>query len=61
MYGQTSMINAKIHEQLGLPPGKQKLQFGSTFIKDSNTLAFCNIGSGATLTLGLKERGGRKK
>ncbi|XP_015795989.1 splicing factor 3A subunit 1 [Tetranychus urticae] len=56
-----SVIKAKIHEQLGLPPGKQKLQFGSTFIKDSNTLAFCNIGSGATLTLGLKERGGRKK
>lgn len=72
MHGQTlsftlplkdmvSVIKAKIHEQVGLPPGKQKLQFGNTFLKDSNTLAYFNIGPGSVLLLGIKERGGRKK
>ncbi|XP_074593531.1 splicing factor 3a subunit 1 [Brevipalpus obovatus] len=56
-----SVIKVKIHELTGLPPGKQKLQFGSVFIKDSNSLALCNIGPGSLLQLGIKERGGRKK
>lgn len=72
MHGQTlnftlplkdmvSVIKAKIHEQLGLPASKQKLQFGNVFLKDSCTLAFCNIGPSSVLQLGIKERGGRKK
>ena len=31
------------------------------FVKDSNTLAFYNFMSGATVQLQMKERGGRKK
>ena len=58
---QVSVIKAKIHEEIGMPPGKQKLQYEGIFIKDSNTLAYYNIGNGATIVLGLKERGGRKK
>ena len=33
----------KIHEETGMPPGKQKLQMENIFFKDSNTLAFYNI------------------
>ena len=31
------------------------------FIKDTNTLAYYNVGNGAIMQLQLKERGGRKK
>ncbi|RWS31181.1 splicing factor 3A subunit 1-like protein [Leptotrombidium deliense] len=56
-----SVIKVKIHEQIGMPPGKQKLQYEGMFIKDSSTLAFYNISKGGIIVLGLKERGGRKK
>lgn len=56
-----SVIKAKIHEVVGMPPGKQKLQYEGMFIKDSNTLAFYNVTNGGIVVLGLKERGGRKK
>ncbi|XP_067668846.1 splicing factor 3A subunit 1-like [Haliotis asinina] len=56
-----SVIKAKLHESLGMPAGKQKLQYEGIFIKDSNTLAFYNFLNGATVSLALKERGGRKK
>ncbi|XP_022179803.1 splicing factor 3A subunit 1-like [Myzus persicae] len=56
-----STIKTKIHELTGMPPGKQKLQCDGLFFKDSNTLAYYNIGPGSTIHLQLKERGGRKK
>jgi len=56
-----SVVKTKIHEQTGMPPGKQKLQYDGIFVKDSNSLAFYNMTNGAVVTLGLKERGGRKK
>ncbi|XP_017474571.1 PREDICTED: splicing factor 3A subunit 1-like [Rhagoletis zephyria] len=56
-----SVVKAKIHELTNMPPGKQKLQYEGIFVKDSNSLAFYNIPSGASIILGLKERGGRKK
>lgn len=56
-----STLKGKIHEQIGMPPGKQKLQYEGIFVKDSNTLAYYNIANGSTFLLGLKERGGRKK
>jgi len=56
-----SVLKAKLNETLGLPAGKQKLQFEGMFIKDSNSLAFYNFLHGATVQLQLKERGGRKK
>ncbi|KPM05088.1 splicing factor 3A subunit 1-like protein [Sarcoptes scabiei] len=56
-----SVVKAKIHELTNLPPGKQKLQLEGVFLKDQNSLAYYNLPQGASLTLGLKERGGRKK
>ncbi|XP_034941201.1 splicing factor 3A subunit 1 [Chelonus insularis] len=54
-------IKARIHEQTGMPPGKQKLQFEGMFFKDNNTLAYYNLVSGNVINLLPKERGGRKK
>lgn len=54
-------VKSRISEQIGMPAGKQKLQFEGMFVKDSNSLAFYNVPNGATMVLGLKERGGRKK
>ncbi|RWS06912.1 splicing factor 3A subunit 1-like protein [Dinothrombium tinctorium] len=56
-----SVIKVKIHELIGMPPGKQKLQYEGMFIKDSCTLAYYNIAKGGIIVLGLKERGGKKK
>jgi len=57
-----SVLKSKINEAVGLAPGKQKLRLTEgLFFKDSNSLAFYNVGSGATVYLSLKERGGRKK
>jgi splicing factor 3A subunit 1 len=56
-----SVIKTQINDQLGIPPGKQKLQYEGMFIKDSSSLAFYNVGNGSTIVMGLKERGGRKK
>lgn len=56
-----SVLKAKLHEELGMPPGKQKLQYEGMFVKDSNTLAYYNLGPNATIMLQVKERGGRKK
>ncbi|XP_058793939.1 splicing factor 3A subunit 1 [Phymastichus coffea] len=56
-----STIKVKIHEQTGMPPGKQKLQYEGMFFKDNNTLAYYNLTSGSVVTLLPKERGGRKK
>ena len=56
-----SVIKAKIHDALGMPAGKQKLQLEGLFIKDSNTLAFYNVAPTSCVQLQIKERGGRKK
>ncbi|XP_037499936.1 splicing factor 3A subunit 1 [Rhipicephalus sanguineus] len=56
-----SVLKAKLHEELGMPPGKQKLQYEGMFVKDSNTLAYYNLGPNSTIVLQVKERGGRKK
>ncbi|KAL8625577.1 splicing factor 3a, subunit 1 [Nucella lapillus] len=56
-----SVLKAKLNESLGMPAGKQKLQYEGIFVKDSNTLAFYNFMSGAMVQLQMKERGGRKK
>eukprot|EP00057_Strongylocentrotus_purpuratus_P034401 XP_795042.3 PREDICTED: splicing factor 3A subunit 1 [Strongylocentrotus purpuratus] len=58
---QVSVIKAKLHEQLGIPAGKQKLQHESLFIKDSNSLGFYNFMHGTVVQLQLKERGGRRR
>lgn len=44
-----------------MPASKQKLQIAGSgvFLKDL-TLAYYNLGNGATLLLSSKERGGRK-
>lgn len=54
-------MKALIHEQTGMPPGKQKLQYEGMFFKDNNTLAYYNLASGNVINLLPKERGGRKK
>ncbi|XP_046387283.1 splicing factor 3A subunit 1 [Ischnura elegans] len=56
-----SVIKAKVHEETGMPPGKQKLHWEGIFFKDSNSLAYYNILPGTVINLQLKERGGRKK
>ncbi|XP_065902944.1 splicing factor 3A subunit 1-like [Dysidea avara] len=56
-----SVIKARVADELGMPTGKQKLQIGMLFIKDSNSLGFYNVTSSTMVQLGLKERGGRKK
>jgi len=47
-----------------MPTGKMKVSFTATGIflnKDNASLAFYNVGPGAQLQLGIRERGGRKK
>lgn len=56
-----SVLKAKIHEDTGMPPGKQKIQMENIFFKDSNTLAYYNIYPNTIVHLQVKERGGRKK
>lgn len=58
---QVSVIKAKMHEETGMPPGKQKLHIENIFFKDSNTLAYYNIYPNCVVHLQIKERGGRKK
>lgn len=56
-----STVKTKIQESVGMPPGKQKLQYEGMFVKDTNSLAFYNMVNGSVIQLQLKERGGRKK
>lgn len=58
---EVSVIKAKIHDETGMPGGKQKLQLDGLFMKDSNSLAFYNMTSRSVINLQVKERGGRKK
>jgi len=55
-------LKEKIKEQTGVPANKQKLQGGSRpILRDDQTFASYNLTSGAVLTLGIKERGGKNK
>uniref|UniRef100_A0A1A9Z7E6 Splicing factor 3A subunit 1 n=1 Tax=Glossina pallidipes TaxID=7398 RepID=A0A1A9Z7E6_GLOPL len=56
-----SLLKSKIQEETGMPPAKQKISYEGMFFKDSNTTAYYNLLSGATVHLQIKERGGRKK
>ena len=45
-----------------MPQNKQKLKApGISILKDGNSLAYYNIRPGTAVSLGMKERGGRKK
>ncbi|KAJ6845163.1 putative splicing factor 3A subunit 1 [Iris pallida] len=54
-------LKEKIAGEVQLPANKQKLSGSAGFLKDNLTLAYYNIGPGETLTLALRERGGRKR
>ncbi|KAK5650904.1 hypothetical protein RI129_001933 [Pyrocoelia pectoralis] len=54
-------LKAKVQEDTAMTPAKQKLFYDGMFFKDSNTLAYYNITTGAVIQLQIKERGGRKK
>ncbi|OAY79698.1 putative splicing factor 3A subunit 1 [Ananas comosus] len=54
-------LKEKIAGEVQLPSNKQKLSARAGFLKDNLTLAYYNIGPGDTVTLALRERGGRKK
>lgn len=54
-------LKEKIAGEVQLPANKQKLSGKAGFLKDNMSLAHYNVGSGETLTLSLRERGGRKK
>ncbi|CAL9169951.1 probable splicing factor 3A subunit 1 isoform X2 [Musa acuminata AAA Group] len=54
-------LKEKIAAEVQLPANKQKLSGRAGFLKDNLTLAYYNIGPGETLTLALRERGGRKR
>ncbi|XP_040583931.1 splicing factor 3A subunit 1 [Lepeophtheirus salmonis] len=56
-----AVLKAQLSERIGMPTGKQKLQMGNTFFKDSNTLGFYNLSPASIINLQVKERGGRKK
>ncbi|XVF85640.1 hypothetical protein PTKIN_Ptkin17bG0132500 [Pterospermum kingtungense] len=54
-------LKEKIAGEIQLPANKQKLSGKAGFLKDNMTLAYYNVGAGETLTLSLRERGGRKR
>ncbi|KAF5178337.1 Splicing factor 3a subunit [Thalictrum thalictroides] len=56
-----SSVKEKIAGEVQLPANKQKLSGRAGFLKDNMSLAYYNIGAGETLTLALRERGGRKR
>jgi splicing factor 3A subunit 1 len=56
-----SILKSKIQEETDMPPAKQKISYEGIFFKDSNSVAYYNLLSGATIQLQVKERGGRKK
>nr|KYP75357.1 putative splicing factor 3 subunit 1 [Cajanus cajan] len=54
-------LKEKIAGEIQLPANKQKLSGKPGFLKDNMSLAHYNVGGGETLTLTLRERGGRKR
>ncbi|KAH6776204.1 SWAP domain-containing protein / ubiquitin family protein [Perilla frutescens var. hirtella] len=56
-----SSLKEKIAGEIQLPANKQKLSGKAGFLKDNLSLAYYNVGPGETLSLSLRERGGRKR
>ncbi|XP_008229239.1 PREDICTED: probable splicing factor 3A subunit 1 [Prunus mume] len=54
-------LKEKISGEIQLPANKQKLSGKPGFLKENMSLAYYNVGAGETLTLSLRERGGRKR
>ncbi|KAM1456237.1 hypothetical protein FF1_005282 [Malus domestica] len=54
-------LKEKISTEIQLPANKQKLSGKPGFLKDNLSLAYYNVGAGETLTLSVRERGGRKR
>lgn len=54
-------LKEKIAGEIQLPANKQKLSGKPGFLKDNMSLAHYNVSGGETLTLTLRERGGRKR
>ncbi|KAL3654896.1 hypothetical protein CASFOL_000682 [Castilleja foliolosa] len=54
-------LKEKIAGETQLPANKQKLSGKAGFLKDNLSLAHYNVGPGGTLSLSLRERGGRKR
>ncbi|WJX79080.1 hypothetical protein P8452_62234 [Trifolium repens] len=54
-------LKEKIAGEIQLPANKQKLSGKPGFLKDNMSLAHYNISGGETLSLTLRERGGRKR
>jgi splicing factor 3A subunit 1 len=54
-------LKEKIAGEIQLPSNKQKLSGKAGFLKDNLSLAYYNVAGGETLTLSLRERGGRKR
>ncbi|KAL6546192.1 hypothetical protein OROMI_021913 [Orobanche minor] len=54
-------LKEKIAGEIQLPSNKQKLSGKAGFLRDNLSLAHYNVGSGETLSLSLRERGGRKR
>lgn len=53
-------LKEKIAGEIQLPANKQKLSGKAGFLKDNLSLAYYNV-AGETLSLSLRERGGRKR
>ncbi|WOH13324.1 hypothetical protein DCAR_0832833 [Daucus carota subsp. sativus] len=56
-----SRLKEEIAGEIQLPSNKQKLSGKAGFLKDHLSLAYYNVSGGETLSLSLRERGGRKK
>ncbi|CAN4078511.1 unnamed protein product [Withania somnifera] len=54
-------LKEKISGEIQLPANKQKLSGKAGFLKENLSLAYCNVASGETLSLSLREHGGRKR
>ncbi|KAG8389376.1 hypothetical protein BUALT_Bualt02G0222800 [Buddleja alternifolia] len=54
-------LKEKIAGDIQLPANKQKLSGKAGFLKDNLSLAYYNVGPGDSLSLSLRERGGRKR
>ncbi|XP_073118713.1 probable splicing factor 3A subunit 1 [Henckelia pumila] len=54
-------LKEKIAGDIQLPANKQKLSGKAGFLKDNLSLAYYNVAPGDSLSLSLRERGGRKR
>ncbi len=54
-------LKTKLQDQVSLPANKQKLVVNGLVLVNASSLAFYNIDPSVVVSLGVKERGGRKK